>query len=99
MFNTGGQEVSGGWRTRTVVLSRPGIIYCSTFCFNLIKDPVLHFLSQVRGIGTDIAIVSCMVFLAQVTFNLLDVVCLYGKLMPDVDNHNKCDNLPGTSEF
>ena len=58
------------------------------FCSNLIEDPVLHFLSQVRGIGTDIAIVSCMVFLAQVTFKILVVVVvvvhLCGKLMPVV---------------
>ena len=41
-------------------------------CHILVLFCALNFLvqnSQVRGIGTDIAIVSCMVFLAQVAFN------------------------------
>ena len=84
MFITGGQEVSGGRRTRAAVLSRPGNLW-STSYFNLIdlvfcqiciqKDLLpyqdIFFLTQVRGIGTDIAIVSCMVFLAQVKYLLL----------------------------
>ena len=58
----------------------------------LVKLSLIH--CQVRGIGTDIAIVSCMVFLAQFILSLLmgSFVTKVGKFFT-AGLYSKCANL------